>query len=56
MNPTEYLLLGVEQYLRELPDDEFNDLMQKVRPPDGQDPPKTGSTAFIRQIIGGDDD
>ena len=26
MNPIDYLRLGVEQYLRELPDDEFNEL------------------------------
>jgi hypothetical protein len=29
----EYLTLGVEQYLRELPDDEFEALAARVRPP-----------------------
>jgi hypothetical protein len=29
----EFLQLGVEQYLRELPDDEFADLVRAVRPP-----------------------
>jgi hypothetical protein len=28
-----YLELGVEQYLRELPDDEFEALAARVRPP-----------------------
>lgn len=28
----EYLQLGVEQYLRELPDDEFEELARRVRP------------------------
>jgi hypothetical protein len=29
----EYLQMGVEQYLRELPEDEFDDLVKAVRPP-----------------------
>ena len=29
----EYLTLGVEQYLRELPDDEYDALEARVRPP-----------------------
>jgi hypothetical protein len=29
----EYLELGVEQYLRELPDDEYEALTRRVRPP-----------------------
>lgn len=29
----EYLTMGVEQYLRELPDDEFEQLASRVRPP-----------------------
>jgi hypothetical protein len=33
MAPTEWLELGVEQYLRELPDDEFDNLVKAVRPP-----------------------
>jgi hypothetical protein len=33
MTAIEYLELGVEQYLRELPDDEFEALAARVRPP-----------------------
>ena len=33
MTAIEYLELGVEQYLRELPDDEFDALAARVRPP-----------------------
>lgn len=33
MTPTEWLQLGVEQYLRELDDGEFAALTAKVRPP-----------------------
>lgn len=33
MSAMDYLRLGVEQYLRELPDDEFDDLTARVRPP-----------------------
>jgi hypothetical protein len=32
MPAIEFLRLGVEQYLRELPDDEFAELMKVVRP------------------------
>ncbi|MEZ0355501.1 hypothetical protein [Mycobacterium sp. SA01] len=33
MTAIEYLELGVEQYLRELPDEEFEALAARVRPP-----------------------
>ena len=33
MTPTEWLQLGVQQYLRELDDAEFAELTAKVRPP-----------------------
>ena len=33
MSAIEYILLGVEQYLRELPDDEFDALVRSCRPP-----------------------
>jgi hypothetical protein len=33
MTAIEYLELGVEQYLRELPEDEFEELAARVRPP-----------------------
>ncbi|WP_304113654.1 hypothetical protein [Mycolicibacterium bacteremicum] len=50
MNPIDYVRLGIEQYLRELPDDEFDELMQRVRPPDGSDA-KTGTSAFVGQVL-----
>jgi hypothetical protein len=54
VNPIDYLRLGVEQYLRELPDDEFSDLIQRVRPPDvRREPPES---AFARRLFGGGDD
>ena len=56
MNPTDWLRLGVEQYLRELPDDDLGELMHKVRPPDTQNVPKTGDAAFIEQLLGGRND
>ncbi|MCA2253863.1 hypothetical protein JF710_11850 [Mycobacterium intracellulare] len=52
MNPIDYLRLGVEQYLRELPDDEFDELMQLVRPPDAQRP-RNEQTAFLKSLLGG---
>lgn len=55
MNPIDYLRLGVEQYLRELPDDEFSDLVQRTRPPDGT-PKGHGRAAFARNLFGGGDD
>lgn len=55
MNPTDYLRLGVEQYLRELPDDEFDDLVQRVRPPDDK-PAGDGRAAFTRSLFGGGND
>jgi hypothetical protein len=55
VNPTDYLRLGVEQYLRELPDDEFSDLIQLVRPPGGR-PTDHGGAAFARRLFGGADD
>lgn len=33
MTPTEWLQLGVQQYLREMDDTEFAELTAKVRPP-----------------------
>jgi hypothetical protein len=33
MTAIEYLELGVEQYLRELPEDKFEELAVRVRPP-----------------------
>ncbi len=57
MNPTGYLLLGVEQYLRELSDDEFAQLVRRARPLDDQrESPETDSGAFIRQVLGGSAD
>ncbi|MCK0175841.1 hypothetical protein [Mycolicibacterium sp. F2034L] len=57
MNPIDYLRLGVEQYLRELPDDEFNDLVQRVCPPDARrEPSESGRAAFARNLFGGGDD
>lgn len=55
MNPIDYVRLGIEQYLRELPDDEFNDLVQRVRPPDDK-PTDHGGAAFARNLFGGGDD
>lgn len=34
MTPTDFLRLGVEQYLRELTDSEFAALVSVVRPPE----------------------
>ncbi|GFG98134.1 hypothetical protein MTIM_40130 [Mycobacterium timonense] len=57
MNPTDWLRLGVEQYLRELSDDEFGELVQRARPPDDQpESPETDNAAFMRQVFGGGDD
>ena len=57
MNPSDYLRLGVEQYLRELPDDEFSDLVLRVRPPDDQrESPWADNAAFLRQMFGGSND
>jgi hypothetical protein len=50
VNPTDYLRLGVEQYLRELSDDEFSDLVQRARPPDGK-PADHGRSAFARDLF-----
>jgi hypothetical protein len=33
VKPIEYLQLGVEQFLRELPDTEWEQLVARVRPP-----------------------
>lgn len=56
MNPIEYLRLGVEQYLRELPDDEFVELVQRTRPPGGKpESPKNDNAAFMRQVFSGGD-
>lgn len=55
MNPTAYLLLGVEQYLRELPDDEFDELVQRTRPPAGR-PPENDHASFLKALMGGGDD
>lgn len=55
MNPTDWLRLGVEQYLRDLPDDELDDLMQLVRPSGGKSADH-GRAAFARSLFGGGDD
>lgn len=57
MNPTDWLRLGVEQYLRELPDDELDDLLQLVRPAGGK-PATDGDSraAFARSLFGGGGD
>lgn len=54
MNPIDYLRLGVEHYLRELPDDELSDLLQRVRPPDDK-PTGDGGAAFAKSLFGGGD-
>ena len=36
MSAIEYLVLGTEQFLRELPDDEFAALVARCRPPGEQ--------------------
>ncbi|BBZ62971.1 hypothetical protein MMON_42720 [Mycolicibacterium monacense] len=57
MNPTDYLRLGVEQYLRELPDDEFRELTQRVRTPDSRrEPPESEDAVYVRDLFGGGDD
>lgn len=56
MNPMDYLQLGMEQCLRELPDDEFNDLVQRVRPPAAHGSPRADNAQFIKQVLGGNDD
>lgn len=56
MNPTAYLLLGVEQYLRELPDDEFDELVQRTRPPGDKRPADHSQSAFVNSLFGGGDD
>jgi hypothetical protein len=54
VNPIDYLRLGVEQYLRELPDDEFSDLVKWVRPPEDEDkPPSDERASFARSLFRG---
>ncbi|BBZ25420.1 hypothetical protein MHIB_38380 [Mycolicibacter hiberniae] len=55
VNPLEYLLLGVEQYLRELPNDEFDELIESVRPQKGRSP-ANDQAPFIKSLLGGGDD
>lgn len=55
MNPIDFLRLGVEQYFRELPDEEFNDLVARVRPPNDK-PALHGNAAYARSLFGGGDD
>ncbi|BCZ24747.1 hypothetical protein MYSE111917_01215 [Mycobacterium senriense] len=55
MNPTDWLRLGVEQYLRDLPDEELEELMQLVRPPGGK-AADDGRAAFARNLFGGGND
>lgn len=55
MNPFDYLLLGVEQYLRELSDDDFAELVERTRPPAG-DSPTNATASFVRSLLGGRDD
>ena len=52
MNPTDYLRLGVEQYLRELSDEEFSDLTQRVRPPEDL-PASDERASFARNLFSG---
>jgi len=40
----EYLVLGTEQFLRELPDDEFDALVARCRPPVSRPASTTSST------------
>lgn len=56
MNPTDWLRLGAEQYLRELPDDELDELMQLVRPAGGKPAADDGRAAFARSLFGGGGD
>jgi hypothetical protein len=57
VNPIDWLRLGVEQYLRDLPDDELDDLMQLVRPTGGKPAAGDGNrAAFARNLFGGGDD
>lgn len=51
MNPTAYLLLGVEQYLWELPDDDFNELVQRARPPAGKATGKRSSAGRRSSVV-----
>lgn len=54
MNPTDWLRLGVEQYLRDLPDDEFGDLIERTRVPEsGPEDGPEGDAAFARTLFGG---
>lgn len=54
MDPTNWLKLAVEQYLRDLPDDEFNQLMQLVRPARAEPATEDGGrAAFARSLFGG---
>ena len=56
MNATDWLRLGIEQYLRELSDDEFDELVQRARPPhDQHESPETDNAAFMRQVLGSGD-
>jgi hypothetical protein len=55
MNPIDYLRLGVEQYLRELPDDEFDELMELVRPPKDE-APMDDQASCLKSLLGGGDD
>jgi hypothetical protein len=41
----------VEQYLRELSDYEFGDLVQRTRPPDDKSTPG-GPAAFVKTLFG----
>ena len=47
----EYLQLGVEQYLRELPDDEFEQLAKKVRPPKHRRYPAKPKKSPVKAVI-----
>jgi hypothetical protein len=44
---TDYLRLGVEQYLRELTDNEFSQLVSVVRPPNNT----SSATEFNRKEV-----
>jgi hypothetical protein len=57
MNPIDYLRLGVEQYLRELPDDEFDGLVELVRPSeDGRQPGGSDRANFANALFSGSGD
>lgn len=55
MNSLNYFRLATEQYLRELSDDEFDELTELVRAPKGTDS-RSDQASFLRSLLGGGDD